>query len=166
MKLSVGLLMVREAASFEPEFLLAHPGGPFFAKKDEGVWSIPKGLLEPGEVPFDAARREFHEETGFHPPSEPTLYVDLGTARQSRKEVRAWAFVLAPEADWTPARLQSNTFELEWPRGSGRTRTYPEVDRAAFFDRATALEKCVAGQRTLIERADEAFQSGRLVAFG
>jgi predicted NUDIX family NTP pyrophosphohydrolase len=109
------------------ELFLVHPGGPFFRNKDAGVWTIPKGMIEAGEQPLDAAQREFHEETGF---AAAGPFLPLTPVRQkSGKTVMAWAF--AGEAD--PAAITCNTFTVEWPPRSGRMREFPEVDRAAFF---------------------------------
>ena len=148
-KRSAGILPVRIVeGSFR--FFLVHPGGPFFANKDAGSWSVAKGLVDPGEDPLAAAKRELTEETGFAPPPGP--YVDLGTITQKGgKVVQAWA-VLA--ADLDPARLVSNEFELEWPPRSGRIRRFPEVDRAEWFDRATAEVKILAAQRPFLERVE------------
>lgn len=124
---SAGLLMYRRVRGGALELFLVHPGGPFFRNKDAGVWTIPKGLIEPGEEPLDAAQREFQEETGFEP-APP--FLPLTPVRQkSGKTVMAWAFV--GEAD--PARITCNTYVVEWPPRSGRMREFPEVDRAAFF---------------------------------
>lgn len=147
--ISAGLLLCRWGAG-GLEFFLVHPGGPFFAKKDEGFWSVPKGLLAPGEVPLVAAQREFREETGFALPPGP--YVDLGQVRQkSGKQVRA--FAVAGDAD--PARMVSNTFRLEWPRGSGLVRSFPEVDRGAFFGLAEGLRKINEAQRAFLHQASQ-----------
>ena len=142
-KLSCGLVMVDPLA----RVLLVHPGGPFYKRRDAGVWSIPKGLCEPGEAPLDAARREFREELGVDP--QPAQLFDLGPIKQSGKVVQAWAF----RGEWDPALLQSLLFELEWPPKSGKRELFPEVDRAAFFDGAVANEKIITAQRPLIERA-------------
>ena len=126
------------------EVLLGHPGGPYFARKDLGVWSIPKGEVMDGEELLTAARREFREETGLEswPP-----YVSLGAVKyRNHKIVHAWAF----EGDVDPAGLVSNTFELEWPRASGRRIVVPEVDRAAWYGLAEAYEKIVAAQRRFL----------------
>lgn len=129
------------------EVLLAHMGGPFWAAKDDRAWSIPKGEYEPQEGALAAARREFQEEMGSAPPEGPL--VELGEIRQpSGKLITAWA--VAGEFDTT--RLQSNTFMLEWPPGSGRLREYPEVDRACWFDIDTARMKLVRGQVGFIDR--------------
>lgn len=128
--------------------LLVHPGGPYFHRRDEGVWSIPKGLCEPGEQLEAAARREFHEELGFDPC--PTQLFDLGSVKQSSgKTVYAWAFA----GDWDSSQLRSVRFELEWPPGSGRVQIFPEVDRAEFFEPVVAEQKIIAAQRPFIARA-------------
>lgn len=128
------------------EVLLAHPGGPFFARKDAGVWSVPKGN-EPGEDPIAVARREFAEETGHAPPAGPML--DLGEVRQrGGKLVRAWA----AEGDLDPASARSNTFELEWPPRSGRIQVFPEVDRVAWFQLAEARERINPAQAAFLDR--------------
>ncbi len=116
-------------------------GGPYWERRDAGAWSIPKGEHEPAEDPFAAARRELTEETGLAPPSgEP---IDLGEVRQSSgKLVHAWAI----EADVDVSSITSNSFALEWPRGSGTMRSFPEVDRAAWFDLDEARTKLVKGQ--------------------
>lgn len=146
-KVSAGLLLYRRAGA-SWEFLLAHPGGPFFARKDEGAWSIPKGLVDPDEDLLAAAQREFREETGFEPAAAG--YLPLGEVRQKGgKLVHAWAF----EGDCDPAALRSNSFTLEWPPRSGRTREVPEVDRVGFFDPAAAKRKLLAAQAELIDRA-------------
>lgn len=143
-KISCGLVMVDPRA----RVLLVHPGGPFYRRRDAGVWSIPKGLAEPGEAPLDAARREFREELGFDP--QPAELFPLGEVKQSGgKVVHAWAF----QGEWDPALLRSITFELEWPPSSGRRELFPEVDRAEFFEEPVALEKVIAAQRPLIQRA-------------
>ena len=146
-KVSAGLLMWRRRDEVI-EFLLAHPGGPYFARRDEGAWTIPKGAVEEGETPLQAARREFIEETGFDPGDGP--FVELGTIRQrSGKIVHAWAF----EGDADPALLESETFELEWPPRSGKRRKFPEIDRVAFFSAEVARVKMIAAQVPFIERA-------------
>lgn len=128
------------------EVLLVHPGGPFWAKKDSGAWSIAKGEYGDDEDAFQAALREFKEETGAVPPL--TAFIALTPLRQrSGKVVCVWAV----EMDWDPATLVSNTFDLEMPKGSGRFRQYPEVDRAAWFAIPGALRKIIAGQRGFIE---------------
>ncbi len=147
---SAGVLMVRRASG-GPEVLLAHPGGPLWARRDDGVWSIPKGLYDPAtEAPEDAARREFAEETGSGAADELT---DLGEVRQpSGKRIRAFA----GEGDLDPAGATSETFEMEWPPRSGTLRSFPEVDRVAWFDIATARIKLVPGQRPFLDRLEHA----------
>ena len=148
-KTSAGLLMLDPSG----RVLLVHPGGPFFKRRDSGVWSIPKGLCEDGEALEAAARREFFEELGFTPPDAELF--SLGSIKQGGgKIVHAWACI----GQWDPAQLASNEFELEWPPGSGTLQRFPEVDRAEFFDAATAAEKVIAAQRPLIERALEWYQ--------
>ena len=146
---SAGLLLCRRRELLE--FLLVHPGGPFFARRDRGAWSIPKGLLEAGEDPLAAACREFEEETGFALPSrDPLDYLDLGEIEQ-RGGKRVLGFAALGDAD--PALLRSNRFELEWPPRSGRMQSFPEVDRAGWFDIAAAAEKINPSQLALLERA-------------
>jgi predicted NUDIX family NTP pyrophosphohydrolase len=138
-KRSAGILAFRRRGD-SIEFLLVHPGGPFWRAKDEGAWSIPKGEYEVGEPPLAAALREFTEETGFIA-SDPLL--PLTPLRQpSGKRVAAWAF----EGDFDPAEMRSNTFELEWPPRSGKIAEFPEVDRAGWFDAADAKRKLLKGQ--------------------
>jgi predicted NUDIX family NTP pyrophosphohydrolase len=134
--------------------LLVHPGGPFWARKDEGAWSIPKGEYARGEDPLAAARREFEEETGARADGEA---VPLGAFRQSAaKTVDAWTI----EGEFDPASLKSNTFTLEWPPRSGRRREFPEVDRAGWFDPATARDKLLAAQAELVDRLLAALGEG------
>jgi len=145
-KRSAGILIYR---GFPPrlELLLVHPGGPFWARKDLGAWSIPKGEYAEGEDPLAVAKREFAEELGSPPPQGE--FVSLGELVQpSRKIVTAFAL----EGDFDPATLQSNRFELEWPRGSGRKQSFPEVDRAAWFAPTKAREKIQSGQAPFIYR--------------
>ena len=143
---SAGLLVFRRAPDADIEVMIAHMGGPFWAKKDSGGWSIPKGEYEPGEEPLVAARREFLEELGREAPSAE--FIDLGEVRQpSGKRIRAWAV----EADLDVSHITSNTFEMEWPRGSGRTERFPEIDGAGWFDLDTARSKLVKGQVPFID---------------
>ena len=145
-KQSAGLLMFRHSKQ-QPEVFLVHPGGPFWAKKDLGAWTIPKGEYAEGEAPLTAAMREFTEETGFAVPSSAEAYLDLGTIKQSGgKLVSVWAF----EGDCDPAALVSNTFEMEWPPRSGRQSAFPEVDRGSWFSIAEARERILASQQSII----------------
>ncbi|MBX9778406.1 MAG: NUDIX domain-containing protein [Xanthobacteraceae bacterium] len=151
---SAGLLMYRRRG-IALELLLVHPGGPFWAKKDDGAWSIPKGEYDAGEEPLDVAKREFAEEVGAVPDGD---VADLGDVAQAgRKIVRAFAL----EGDFDVARLQSNTFEIEWPPKSGRRRSFPEVDRAGWFPPDEARRKIVAGQRPFIERLLAIVEKGK-----
>jgi predicted NUDIX family NTP pyrophosphohydrolase len=144
-KRSAGILMFRRGAQ-GLEVLLVHPGGPFWARKDLGAWSIPKGEYSEGDEPLATAIREFAEETGTHPRGELR---PLGEITQpGRKIVIAFAL----EGDFDPATLKSNTFELEWPPKSGRRATFPEVDRAQWFSLEMAREKILSGQREFITR--------------
>ena len=143
---SAGILLHR-AGPAGPLVLLGHMGGPFWARKDAGAWSIPKGEYAAGEDPLAAARREFAEELGSAPPQGE--YVDLGELKQpSRKIISAFA---AP-GDFDPASLQSNRFELEWPPKSGRLQSFPEVDRAQWFTLAEARGKIQSDQAPFIDR--------------
>jgi predicted NUDIX family NTP pyrophosphohydrolase len=129
----------------EVELFLAHPGGPFWAKKDEGAWSIPKGVCEGDEDPLAAAKREFEEETGLVVTGE---LMSLGSFKQpSGKVIEAWAV----EQDLDPNALRSNLFSMEWPPRSGRMAEFPEVDRAAWMRPEEALRKVTRGQRPIIE---------------
>ncbi|HEU4631012.1 MAG TPA: NUDIX domain-containing protein [Gemmatimonadaceae bacterium] len=144
---SAGLLLFRRGTS-GLELFLAHPGGPFWAQRDAGAWTIPKGVVDDGEDPLDAARREFEEETGIRavPP-----FLPLGSIRQKAgKTVHAWAW----EGDADPAAVTSNVMRAEWPRGSGRWLTFPEVDRCAWFDARTARDRINAAQVALIDRLE------------
>jgi predicted NUDIX family NTP pyrophosphohydrolase len=128
----------------------SNPGGPFWQNKDDGAWSIPKGLIGVDEAPLSAARREFVEETGHDPDGD---FLPLGEARQpGGKVVQAWAI----EGDWDPVLIRSNTFEMEWPPRSGRRRTFPEIDRAAWFAIADARRKILKGQTVFVDRLLEA----------
>ena len=145
-KLSAGLLMYRRSGN-EPEFFLVHPGGPYFARGDDGVWSIPKGEPSTGEDLLACAIREFEEETGMRPMAQ--RYLPLGYVDQAGgKRVHAWAF----EGDWDTRALRSNTFEIEWPPRSGRRATFPEIDRAEYFDSNAARRKLIPAQVELLER--------------
>jgi len=147
-KRSAGILLFRRKDGVT-EFLLVHPGGPFWAKKDAGAWSIPNGQIEDDEEPRACAIRELEEELGAAPALDPEELVELGSIRQrAGKVVEAWA----AEADFDPAALASNTFEMEWPPRSGSRQEFPEVDRAEWFDPAAAREKILPAQAELLDR--------------
>jgi predicted NUDIX family NTP pyrophosphohydrolase len=142
-KTSAGILLFRRRQD-GVEVLLVHPGGPFWAKKDEGAWSIPKGETETNEDPAVAAKREFLEETGAM--IEGAL-LELGAFRQPSGKIVA---AFASEGDFDPATLQSDVFAMEWPPRSGKTTEFPEVDRAAWFNLDAALAKILKGQRPIL----------------
>ncbi len=145
-KRSAGILLFRGRGP-ALRLLLVHPGGPFWAKKDLGAWSIPKGESEEGEDALAVARREFEEELGSQAPAGEVI--DLGELVQpSRKVITAFAI----EGDFDASRLASNLFEMEWPPKSGRVRSFPEVDRAQWFTVEEAREKILPGQRPFIDR--------------
>ena len=153
-KLSAGLLVYRRTGG-ELEVLLVHPGGPFWAKKDGGAWSVPKGEYEPEEDPLEVALREFKEEIGAEPPDHARA-VSLGELRQpSGKVVTAWAV----EGDLDVSEVRSNTFEMEWPPRSGRTQEFPEVDRAGWFGLEEARRKLLRGQVGFLDRLEELLPS-------
>ena len=140
---SAGILMFRRTGA-EPEVLLVHPGGPYWAKKDDGAWSIPKGVYESGEDALAAARREFEEETGCVPQG---AFEPLGSFRQpSGKRVAVWAV----EQDFDLKDFRSNSFAMEWPPRSGRSRNFPEADRAGWFALREADRKVTKGQQPII----------------
>jgi predicted NUDIX family NTP pyrophosphohydrolase len=142
---SAGILLFRRGPS-GVEVLLVHPGGPYWARKDAGAWSIPKGVCEPGEEPLPAAKREFAEETGASLRSDG--FVELGRFRQpSGKIIIAYAV----EGEFDLAAFQSNSFAMEWPPGSGVSREFPEVDRAAWFGPDEATRKIGNGQKPILE---------------
>lgn len=144
---SAGLLLFRRTPG-GLQLFLAHPGGPFWHNRDAGAWTIPKGLAEAGEDTLAAACREFEEETGVHPEGP---FIPLGNIRQKAgKLVHAWAW----EGNADPARVVSNLMRTEWPRGTGRFITFPEVDRCAWFDPPTARQKINAAQAELIDRLE------------
>ena len=145
-KLSAGLLLYR-AAEGGVEVLIGHPGGPFWAKKDDGAWSIPKGEYAQGEDAWRAAQREFEEELGMPAPAGPR--VELGTLTQPSGKVLT-VFAVAGTLDVTDAR--SNTFEMEWPRGSGQLRSFPEIDRVGWFPVAAARVKLLKGHVPFLDR--------------
>lgn len=147
-KRSAGILLFRRRGE-ETEFLLVHPGGPFWAKKDTGAWSIPKGQIEDEEEPRACAIRELEEELGKAPELDPEQLIELGSIRQKAgKTVEAWA----AEADFDPATIASNTFAMEWPPRSGKQQEFPEVDRAGWFALEQAREKILAAQAELLDR--------------
>lgn len=142
-KLSAGILLYRKRDG-EIEVFLVHPGGPFWAKKDDGAWSIPKGEYAEGEDPLAVARREFHEETGAEVSGNCSALTPL--KQPSGKVIAAWA----AEGEVDPASLRSNTFSMEWPPKSGKLQEFPEVDRALWCDLATARKKLLPGQRSFL----------------
>jgi predicted NUDIX family NTP pyrophosphohydrolase len=146
-KIAAGLLMYRVLSDGEVEVYLAHPGGPYFVKKDEGAWTIPKGEIEIGEDLLDAARREWQEEIGYAPEGP---FIPLGEIKQKGgKIVHAWAFAGAPGE---PPAAASNTFRMEWPPGSGRSAEFPEIDRAAYLPIAAARRKLKPAQAPFLDR--------------
>jgi len=148
-KHSAGILLFRRAEVRGVEFLLVHPGGPFWSKRDRGAWTIPKGGLEDDEDPRDCALREMGEELGAAPALASEDLIELGSIRQrAGKVVEAWA----AEADFDPAALASNTFAMEWPPRSGREEEFPEVDRAEWFDLERARRKILPAQSAFLDR--------------
>ena len=145
-EISAGVLAWRRGPE-GPQVLLVHPGGPYWARKDEAAWSIPKGLVEPGEEGWAVARREFEEELGLPIAGQPVALPPLRTP--GGKVI--WAFLV--EADVDVSAIRSNLFEMEWPPRSGRQASFPEVDCAAWFDLAVARRKLHKGQRPLLEAA-------------
>lgn len=154
-KESAGLLLFRKHQA-TIEFLLVHPGGPFWKNKDAGAWSIPKGEVQAGEDPLSAAQREFAEEIGFKPAGP---FIPLSPIQQKAgKIVRAWAV----GGDWDPSRLKSNTFSIEWPPRSGKRQEFPEADQAAFFDLHQARTKINPAQLPLLEELVRQMTDGRI----
>jgi predicted NUDIX family NTP pyrophosphohydrolase len=143
-EISAGILVYRETNG-TLEVLLAHPGGPFWARKDAGAWTIPKGLVEAGADLLATAQREFTEETGF---AAEGPFVPLASVRQTSGKI---VHAFASRGDFDAAKLISNMFEIEWPPRSGQRRQFPEVDRAAWFDLATAHEKLIVYQRPFLQ---------------
>lgn len=155
-KLSAGLLVYR-SMNGRLEVLLVHPGGPYWAKRDDGAWSLPKGEYEADEDPLRVAIREFREELGVGPPTDREP-VSLGESRQpSGKRISAWAL----KGDVDVGVVNSNTFTMEWPPGSGNSVEFPEVDRAAWFDVDTARRKLLPGQIGFIDRLSELLRDSR-----
>ena len=149
-RVSAGVLLYRRRPT-GLEVLLAHPGGPLFARKDAGHWTIPKGEVEPGEELLAVARREFEEETG-HPPPDGAIF-ELGSiVQKGGKVVHAWAI----EGDLDPANAVSNTFELSWPPGTGLRQLFPEIDRVEWFDLDEARRRVKETQIPLLERLEAA----------
>jgi predicted NUDIX family NTP pyrophosphohydrolase len=147
-KQSAGLLLFRRRVDVLEVFLV-HPGGPLWSRKDDGAWSIPKGEVEPEEDALTAARREVEEETGARPSG---TFLALSPIRQTGgKIVHVWAI----ESEFDPAALKSNLFEMEWPPKSGNRRSFPEVDRAAWFDLATAASKILPSQAIVLQHLQE-----------
>jgi predicted NUDIX family NTP pyrophosphohydrolase len=153
-KNSAGLLLFRLCGGEDiVEVLLAHPGGPFWAKKDDGAWSIPKGEFDEGESALEAAKREFAEESGITPQGE---FLSLGTVSQSKaKTIHAWAL----RGDWDLSGFRSNVFQMEWPPHSGKQREFPEVDRMEWFPLDQARQKLLKGQIALLDRLQQLLDS-------
>jgi predicted NUDIX family NTP pyrophosphohydrolase len=150
-KLSAGIVLYRKRET-GIEVLIVHPGGPFWTKKDDGAWSIPKGEYVEEEDPLEVAKREFHEETGMEVRGP---CIELPPARQpSGKIIRAWAV----EGDLDPASIRSNSFSMEWPPKSGRVQSFPEVDRALWCELPLARTKLIPGQRVLLDGLEERIQ--------
>lgn len=152
---SAGILLYRRSSAAELEVWIAHMGGPFWAHKDEHAWSIPKGEYNEDEDPLAAAKREFGEEIGT--PAPDVDYVPLGTFRQPSGKL---VMVFAAESDFMPARIVSNTFELEWPRGSGIVSSYPEIDDATWISEPQARTKLVKGQMPILDALLRHLQDG------
>jgi predicted NUDIX family NTP pyrophosphohydrolase len=156
-KLSAGVLLYRFAGT-DVEVLIAHPGGPFWARKDAGAWSVPKGEYGEDEDPWAAAQREFAEELGAPPPSGPRI--DLAPVKQAGGKV---VTAFAVRGDFDPAQAVSNTFSMELPKGSGRFVEFPEIDRVAWVSVAVARQKLLSGQRPLL---DQLMASPELAGYG
>jgi predicted NUDIX family NTP pyrophosphohydrolase len=150
---SAGVLVYRRRAG-DIEVLLVHPGGPFWARRDAGAWSIPKGEYSDSEDAEVAARREFVEETGW------TIDGELKPLGEIRQKAGKAVTAFAAEGDFDPANLKSNSFDMEWPPKSGRVASFPEVDRAGWFGLAEAREKIIEGQRSLLDRLETLVAGG------
>ncbi|HWP63233.1 MAG TPA: NUDIX domain-containing protein [Candidatus Binatia bacterium] len=162
MAMSAGILLYRRRPN-GLEVLVAHPGGPLWAGREDGAWSIPKGIVESGERPFEVARREFIEETGHEPPADPDAYLPLGEVRTpTGKRIVAWA----AEGDLDPAQATSNTFEMPWPPGSGRRQAFPEIDRVAWVSPAEARRLLHAAQTAFVDRLEAALAESAASAAG
>jgi len=150
-KQSAGILLYRKKNKILEVFLV-HPGGPFWIKKDDGAWSIPKGEFEDDEEPLNAAKREFEEETGIKISGE---FIELNPVKQkSGKKVYAWAV----EGNIDPGKIISNNFEIEWPPKSGKMKSFPEIDKAMWFNLSEASTKINSGQLPLIKELEDIFQ--------
>lgn len=147
MKTSAGLLIYRFKDG-EPQVFIVHNGGPYWAKKDDGVWSLPKGTIEDGEEPLAAAKREFIEETDLPLPEGEMIELGTITYPKGDKEVTAWAI----KGNFDPARLKSNTFEMEWPPRSGKNQEFPEIDRGGWFTLPEAAQKLFPPNLPFLER--------------
>jgi predicted NUDIX family NTP pyrophosphohydrolase len=153
---SAGILLFRLNKN-KLEVMLGHPGGPLWARKDEGAWSIPKGILNENEDPLHAAKREFNEETGLEADG---AFIELGEVKQpSGKIVHAWAL----EKDLDVTGIRSNSFTMEWPKNSGKMREYPEIDRAGWFGIDEARTKMLKGQLALLDRLEEMLAKRRRI---
>lgn len=155
MKKSAGILLYRFSGEV-PEVFLVHPGGPFWAKKDAGAWSVPKGEFGDDEQPLPAALREFEEETGMSLSGDFTALAPVKT--KSSKIIYAWI----QQRNLDASQVKSNDFDMEWPPGSGRVQSFPEIDKAAWFDLPTAGEKINVGQLPLLQELAERINAGRL----
>jgi predicted NUDIX family NTP pyrophosphohydrolase len=151
---SAGILLFRRRDGGRLQVLLAHPGGPFFVRRDEGYWTIPKGEVDPGEELLAVARREFEEETGHSAPDGDPI--PLGSiVQKGGKTVHAWGV----EGELDPLTAESNTFEMTWPPGSGRRQSFPEIDRVEWFEPAEARRRVKATQIPLIDRLEAALDT-------
>jgi predicted NUDIX family NTP pyrophosphohydrolase len=153
---SAGILLHRRRSG-RLEVLLLHPGGPYWGSKDEGAWTIPKGLCEEGEEPLDTAKREFEEETGTKPPGGE--FVPLDPVRQPGGK---WVHAFAVRGDFDPGQLASNTFSMEWPPRSGERREFPEADRCAWMPLSVARTKILRGQLPLLDQLSRLEQPSRV----